>query len=217
MNFRQRAYDSYDRSNFNLKITNSYYHFKNIQKILYRKPEYKSIKKFQSPRIKMNSQPFNNYFVLRQNQLYKKIISDIRSTKVKPKINDYYQTKEEKLKDYRKQNRTLQKMELSRQNSNYRTRLRSQKSMLKIREMDKKYKENHMKMVERSRKIKDTKHLILPPITTILNRNKSPRNVRKSNYEYNISYGGSNVSKDGESLHQERYQPHYFTKIQSTE
>ena len=216
MNFRQRAYDSYDRSNYNLKITNSYYHFKNIQKILYRKPEYKSIKKVNSPRLKINTQPYNNYFVMRQNQLYKKIISDMRSTKVRPKINDYYKTREEKLKDYRSQSRTLQNKELSRQNSNYRTRLRSQKSMLKIREMDKKYKENHMKMVERSRKIKDTKHLILPPITTILNRNKSPRNVRKSNYEYNLSYGGSSVSKDIESSHQEKYQPNY-SKIQSTE
>ena len=154
---------------------------------------------------------------MRQNQLYKKIINDIRSTKVRPKINDYYKDREEKLRDYRKQNRTLQNKELSRQNSNYRTRLRSQKSMLKIREMDKKYKENHMKMVERSRKIKDTKHLILPPISTIVNRIKSPRNIRKSNYEYNISYGGSSVSKDGESLHQEKYQPRYYTKIQSTE
>ena len=216
MNFRQRAYDSYDRSNYNLKITNSYYHFKNIQKILYRKPEYKSIKKVNSPRFKINTQPYNNYFVMRQNQLYKKIISDIRSTKVRPKINEYYQTKEEKLKDYRKQNRTLQKMELSRQNSNYRTRLRSQKSMLKIREMDKKYKENHMKMVERSRKIKDTRHIILPPISSIVKRNKSPKNVRKSNYEYNLSYGGSSVSKDIESSHQEKFQQNH-SRIQSTD
>ena len=217
MNFRQRAYDSYDRSNYNLKITNSYYHFKNIQKILYRKPEYKSIQKVKSPTLKINTQPYNNYFVMRQNQLYKKIINDIRSTKVRPKINDYYKDREEKLRDYRKQNRTLQNKELSRQNSNYKTRLRSQKSMLRIREMDKKYKENHMKMVERSRKIKDTKHLILPPISTIVNRIKSPRNIRKNNYEYNISYGGSSVSKDGESLNQEKYQPRYYTKIQSTE
>ena len=35
MNYRQRAYDSYDRGTYNLKITNSYYHFKNIQKILF--------------------------------------------------------------------------------------------------------------------------------------------------------------------------------------
>ena len=73
-----------------------------------------------------------------------------------------------------------------------------------------------MKMVERSRKIKDTRHIILPPISSIVKRNKSPKNVRKSNYEYNLSYGGSSVSKDIESSHQEKYQPNY-SKIQSTE
>ena len=212
MNFRQRVYDSYDKSNFNLKITNSYYHFKNIQKILYRKPEYTSIKKIRSPNLKINTQPYNNYFVMRQNQLYKKIINDIRSTKVRPKINDFYEKKEEKLREYRKQNKTIQNLELSRQNSNYRKRLRNQKSLLRVRDMDKDYKTNHLKMVERSRKIKDRKNIVLPPITTIVNRIKSPRIFRKNNYEYNSSYGSS-VSKDGESLHQERYQPHYLTKI----
>ena len=214
MNFRQRAYDSYDRSNYNLKITNSYYHFRNIQKILYRKPEYKSIIKTKSPTLKINTQPYNNYFVMRQNQLYKKIISDIRSTKVRPKINDYYKIKEEKLKEYRDKSRTLQNKELSRQNSNYKNRLKSQKSMLRIREMDKKYKENHMKMMERS---KNSRNFILPPINMIVKKLQSPRNigVRKNNYEYNSSYGG-NLSKDGESLHQERYQPRFYSRIQNT-
>ena len=55
MNYRQRFYDSYDRSNYNFKVTNSYYHFKNIQKIVYRKPEY-------NPYI--NLKGFDNYHVL---------------------------------------------------------------------------------------------------------------------------------------------------------
>ena len=211
MNFRQRAYDSYDRSNFNLKITNSYYHFKNIQKILYRKPEYTSIRKVKSPpRLKINTQPFNNHFVIRQNELYKKIINSIRDSKIKPKINDYYKMKEEKLREYKKKNKTLLSRQISLENVKYKKRLRNQKSLLKIREMDNDYKENHLKMVERARKVKDKKAIILPPIKTIVNRITSPRrNIyqNSSNYEYSNSYGSS-ISKDLESLHQERKQPH---------
>ncbi len=211
MNFRQRAYDSYDRSNYNLKITNSYYHFKNIQKILYRKPEYKPMRKVKShARLQINTRPFNNYFVIRQNEYYKKIINGIRDSKVKPKFNDYYKMKEEKLREYKRKNKTLQSRQISLENVNFKKRLRNQKSLLRIREMDKDYKENHLKMVERARKIKDKSRIILPPINTISNRIVSPRrNQYKYNRynEYSNSYGSS-ISKDAESLHQERKQPH---------
>ena len=191
MNYSQRAYDSYDRSNFNLKIANSYYHFKNIQKILYRKPEYK---KNSPPKLRINTQLYhNNYFVIRQNELYKKIINGIRDSKVKPKINNYYQMKEEKLREYKKQNKTLQNRQLSKDNINFKKRLRNQKSLLRIRDMDKEYKNNHLKMVERSKKIKRSKNFILPPINTIVNRIHSPTKFR------NVSYGSA-TSKDGDSL-----------------
>ena len=204
MNYRQRAYDSYDRSNFNLKIANSYYHFQNIQKILYRKPEYKSIRKVKSPaRLKINTQPFNNYFVIRQNELYKKIINGIRDSKVKPKINDYYKMKEEKLREYKRKNKTLQNRQISLENIKYKKRLRNQKSLLRIREMDKDYKENHMKMVERARKVTDKRSIVLPPINTITNRITPARRNQyqfSRNNEYSNSYGSS-ISKDIESLH----------------
>ena len=194
MNFRQRAYDSYDRSNYNLKIANSYYHFKNIQKIIYRKPEYKPVKKLGSPqRLRINTQPYHNYFVIRENELYKKIINGIRDSKVKPKINDYYKMKEEKLREYRRQNKTLQNRQLSKENINYKKRLRNQKSMLRIRDMDRDYKTNHLKMVERSRKIKDARNIVLPPIGMIVNRINSPKRYGNNSY-------GSSISKDNDSL-----------------
>ena len=209
MNYRQRFYDSYDKSNLDFKIKNSYYHFKNIQKIFNRKPEYKSIKTIHSPRLRINTQPYHNYFVMRDNEVYKKIINDIRSTKARPKLNDFYKMKEEKLRDYKRQNRTLENRQLSRDNITFRKRLRNQKSMLRIREMDKDYKNNHLKMVERSKKIKDLRNIFLPPISTIVNRIESPRkNIKMNNYDYISSYSRS-VSKDTESLHQERNQPHF--------
>ena len=209
MNFRQRAYDSFDRSNYNLKITNSYYHFKNLQNIIYRKPKYQPNRKARSPpRLKINTQPYNNYFVIRENELYKKMISGIRDSKVKPKINNYYKLKEEKMQEYRKQNKTLQNRQLSIENIKYKKRLSNQKSMLRIREMDRDYQNNNFKMVERARKIKNNSKLILPPIHTIINRIDSSRKYQYNRHsEYNNSYGSS-ISRDAESLHQEKKQPH---------
>jgi hypothetical protein len=203
MNYRQRAYDSYDKTNMNLKITNSYYHFKNIQKIFYRKPQYNTIKKVYSPKSKITTtQPQHNYFVIRENELYKKIINDIRTTKVRPKLNLLYKTKEEKLRDYKRQNRTLENKKLIRENSNFKKRLRNQKSMLRIKDIDKDYKENHLKMLQR---LKSKRNFILPPINRIklMNRYESPRNSRKSS-KYDYSIGNSSSFKDGESLIQEK-------------
>ena len=60
MNYKQRFYDSYDRSNYNFKVTNSYYHFKNIQNIIYRKNEYNPYMNMKSPRLNLQMHPFNN-------------------------------------------------------------------------------------------------------------------------------------------------------------
>ena len=180
-----------------------------LLKRLYRKPEYRTIKRpTNSPKLKINTQPYHNYFVIRENELYKKILNGIRTTKVKPKINDYYKMKEEKLRDYRRQNKTLENRQLIRENSSFKKRLRNQKSMLKIREMDKEYKINHLKMVERSRKVKDLRNIVLPPISNII-RIKSPKNLKKYPSNDNKSFG--NVSKEIESLHQEKNQPHEST------
>ena len=144
---------------------------------------------------------------MRDNELYKKIINDIRSTKVRPKLNDMYKLKEEKLRDYKRQNRTLENRQLSKDNLNFKKRLRNQKSMLRIREMDKNYRANHFKMVDRSKKIKQLRNFILPPISTIVNRIKSPKNNSKYNKYNNIDYNNNSysrysrsVSKDAESF-----------------
>jgi len=197
MNYIQRSYDRNNRSNFNIKINNSYFHFLNMQKIYDRKPVYNTIKRLNYPRLKTNpTQLQNNYFVMRENEIYKKIINGIRSTKAKPKLNDYYRTKEEKLRDYKRQNRTLEKKKLVRENSSFRKRLKTQKSALRIKDIDKDYKENHLKILERLKK-KNT--LILPSINRIGQyMTRSPRNSRKSsNYEYS-SLNASSLSKDAE-------------------
>lgn len=174
MNYKQRFYDSYDRSTYNYKVTNSYYHFKNIQNIIYRKPEYNPYMNLRSRRLNLQMHPLNNnykndYLTTRQNAIYKKIINDIRNAVVKPKLNLYHQMKEEKIKEYRRANKTLELKELKRENSRFHKRLRSQKSLLKLREMDQEYKLNHQKLLDRSRRI-NQKYLILPPVNSIMKK-----------------------------------------------
>ena len=174
MNYKQRFYDSYDRSTYNYKVTNSYYHFKNIQNIIYRKPEYNPYMNLRSRRLNLQMHPLNNnykndYLTTRQNAIYRKIINDIRNAVVKPKLNLYHQMKEEKIKEYKRANKTLELKELKRENSRFHKRLRSQKSLLKLREMDQEYKLNHQKLLDRSRRI-NQKYLILPPVNSIMKK-----------------------------------------------
>lgn len=174
MNYKQRFYDSYDRSTYNYKVTNSYYHFKNIQNIIYRKPEYNPYMNLRSRRLNLQMHPLNNnykndYLTTRQNAIYRKIINDIRNAEVKPKLNLYHKMKEEKIKEYRRANKTLELKELKRENSRFHKRLRSQKSLLKLREMDQEYKLNHQKLLDRSRRI-NQKYLILPPVNSIMKK-----------------------------------------------
>jgi len=176
MNFRQRFYDSYDRSNYNFKVTNSYYHFKNIQKIAYRKPEYNPYINLKSPRLNINIHSYksniNNYMLSQQNKAFKKTIEDIQNSVVKPKLNLFYKLKEEKIREYRRASKTLEIKELKRENSRYHKRLKSQKSFLNLREMDQEYKLNHQRLIDRNKKI-NKRFMILPPINSIMKKFES--------------------------------------------
>ena len=176
MYFRQRFYDSYDRSNYNFKVTNSYYHFKNIQKIAYRKPEYNPYINLKSPRLNINIHSYksniNNYMLSQQNKAFKKTIEDIQNSVVKPKLNLFYKLKEEKIREYRRASKTLEIKELKRENSRFHKRLKSQKSFLNLREMDQEYKLNHQRLIDRNKKI-NKRFMILPPINSIMKKFES--------------------------------------------
>ena len=207
MNFRQRIYESFSRDNYNLKVSNSKYHFRNMFNISNRKPEYHSFRIVSPSKLKHNAS-FQNYFVIKENELYKKIINDIRFSKVQPKMNNYFKINEEQLKEYKRKNKKLLNKQLSKDNIIYRKRLLDQKSMLRIKEIDKDYRDNHIKLVERTKKIQNIKKLILPRIQTVVNTQR--KNELKRNKLYNNSIGISvnSIVKDAESLHQQKSQVH---------
>jgi hypothetical protein len=204
MNYRQRAYESYDQSNMNKKIANSYFHIQNIKNIFFRKPQFYTIKKEYSPKskkIKIKNKPTQNYFLIRENELYKKIINGISSPKAKPKINTFHEEREEKLREYRRQNRTLENRKLVRENTSFKKRIKNQKSLLRIKDIEKDYKENHLKMVQRLKKKRTT---FLPPINDFfkMKRYESPKNnrIRNKSGRYDISsLNGSSSIRKGES------------------
>jgi hypothetical protein len=202
MNYRQRAYDSYDKGNMNIKISNSYFHIQNIRNIFFRKPQFYTIKKEYSPKSKkIKTRPTQNYYFIRENELYKKIINGISSPKAKPKINVFHKEREKKLKEYRRQNRTLENKKLDRENSSFKKRLKNQKSLLRIKDIEKDYKKNHLKMVER---LKQKRTILLPPINDLfkMKRYESPKNGRKSNKNSRndiSSINGNTSIRKGES------------------
>ncbi len=102
---------------------------------------------------------------------------------MKPKLNNYYKLKEEKIREYRRASKTLEKRELKRENSRFHKRLRSQKSLLKLREMDQEYKLNHQKLLDRSRKI-NKRYMFLPPITKIMKRLDSKNYLKTQGSDY---------------------------------
>ena len=77
--------------------------------------------------------------------------------------------------------------------------------MLRIRDMDRDYKNNHLKMVERSRKVKDLRNIILPPISKIVNRINSTKKKNYSYKEFNNSYERSPSNKSKNSRYSKLY------------
>lgn len=218
MNYRQIAYDRYDRNNFNLKLLNSYHHFINIQNISNRRPEYApNPKAFFPPKLKINDHINNKYMFKREDKLYKKVLNNIKYSKVYPKMNDYYQKKEEQLKEFKDKKNKFMKKQMSKDNLIFKRRLKNQKSMIRIKEIDKDY-DNHKKLVEMTRKIQDSKTFILPRISTLINRINSPqKNERGFTIECNSSSRRRiSISKEAESLNLAKSHL-YFIKLKNTE
>ena len=93
MNPRQKSYDSYDKINKLLKLTNSYYHFRNMEIIKNRRPQYSNAPLyFKTPKTVKKKQPtlFESYYVKKQNESIKTKLNKILLKPIKPKMNDYF-------------------------------------------------------------------------------------------------------------------------------
>lgn len=188
MNPRQRAYDSYDKTNKLLKLTNSFYHFRNLEYIKRRKVQYGTPPTFYQNR-KPYVAPFQNYYIIKQNENMQNKLNKIRSRPIKAKMNDIFLTKESKIQEFAQRHKNLDIKIIEKENENYKKRIKNQKAFIDPKAMDKDYKEEHTKTLMKLKKIGDNDNIVLPPIK---NSHDFPSLVETKKY-----YNTENQQKSG--------------------
>ena len=167
MNPRQRSYDSFDKTNTLLKLTNSYYHNKNLDLIKNRKSQYTTRKTENLLHKSKYLQPFKDYFVIKENKSMANKINDMKWRPVKPKINRFFLDKESRIQGFRQRYQNINKMAIQNENLNYKKRIKDQKPFISTKFMDKDYKENHVKTLQKLRQVNESEGgSTLPPIRT---------------------------------------------------
>ena len=196
MNPRQKSYDSYDKTNKLLKLTNSYYHFRNLELIKKRKPQYSNRPTFYQTKKQPHLAPFQNYYIKRQNENIQYKLKEIRSRPIKPKINDIFLSKESKIQEFRQQHKNLFIKRREEENKNYKKRIKNQKAFIDPRTMDKDYHVEHTKTLMKLRKIGENENVVLPPIK---NSHDNPTLMETKKYFNTESGLGGRSGKDYES------------------
>ena len=163
MNPRQKCYDSYDKTNKLLKLTNSYYHFKNLEFIKNRKSHYNQ-KPFMNLNKKNYNVPFRSYFIQTENKNIENKLTNIRLKRPKPIINSVFLQKESKMQEFRKLYKNMDIQKREDENKNYKKRIKNQKAFLNPLVMDKNFKEEHSKSLLKLKKIGEHDNIILPRI-----------------------------------------------------
>ena len=169
MNHRQKLYDRYDEANQLMKISNNFYLYKNVNSISKRKIQYTS-----TPTIKnrINTDNMEQYYVSRDNEIYRKMLVNIKKQPIKLKIKQD-QKDIERINNYRKKSKMIEDKLLAIENENYKKRLNMQKGRLNIKNIDDNYQKYHLKQVKRLRKIPEEKSVVLPPISLIMRERRA--------------------------------------------
>ena len=194
MNPRQKSYDSYDKTNKLLKITNSFYHFRNLELIKKRKSQYNKPPTFYTNRRKLQT-PFQNFYIQQQNENIKNKLNQIRFKPIKPNINNSFLLKELKMQQFRQQYKNLDLKKREEENQNYKKRIKNQKAFIDPKAMDKDYQEEHTKTLLKLRKIGENENVVLPPIR---NSHDNPTLMESKKY-YNNTESGTKSRRDYES------------------
>ena len=208
MNLRQKSYESINATNRLLKLTNSYYHSKNLELIKNRKPKFVSKGKEIFGHKSKYLQPCKDYFVIRSNATLISKINDMRWRPANPKINTFFLEKEKKIQDFRQRYQIIDKKAIKNENINYKKRIKNQKPFLSTKNIDKDFKENHTKTLEKLRQVSENDNcsvlpIIRSPNATNIKYFKTEGNKKSKRNEGSESGSGSNVSqnKDGDSAY----------------
>ena len=156
MNPRQKHYESYDKTIKLLKLTNSYYHFRNLEYIKNRTSKYNLKPLSLSPNKKNRIFNFAEaYSIKKQNQNIKNKIKKILLKPIKPNMNDGFLEKDKKLREFRTRQNNIYNKKLDRDNEYFKKRIKNQKAFINPKKMDRIYDLQHTQNFTKFRKIRE--------------------------------------------------------------
>ena len=191
----QKFYDSYDKNNIVLKLTNSYYHNKNLALIRNRKNMFKPPSKSIPKRIK---DPMVKYRIEKDNEELGEKIKEITNRKKREFDNDFFDNFKVKLRRIKTNLKRENQKEIDKENELMYHRMEISKPFLNTKELDKDFKGNHKIYVKKLRKVNENGSVVLPKIYS--NPLLYKRSVKTENKNDEIEY------KEKEEIDDEKHQ-----------
>ena len=195
MNPAQKFYDSYDKNNIVLKLTNSYYHNKNLALIRNRKNMFKPPSKSIPKRIK---DPMVKYRIEKDNEELGGKIKEITNRKKREFDNDFFDNFKVKLRRIKTNLKRENQKEIDKENELMYHRMEISKPFLSTKELDKDFKGTHKVYVKKLRKVNENGSVVLPKIYS--NPLLYKRSVKTENKNDEIEY------KEKEEIDDEKHQ-----------
>ena len=168
MKLRQKIYDSSEKTNKLIKITNSYHLYKNLESIRNRKPIY--INNYNYPFKKANRQKSHNdlsdYYKNQETLVFNKILEGINSKKVERPLNNEQNLLIKNSRESRLLHKSIEDKTLEKENEKYKKRIYGQKAVISAKDLDEEYKRRLFlgKIKNNNNKNNKSNELKLPPI-----------------------------------------------------
>ena len=207
MNPTQKFYDSYDKNNIVLKLTNSYYHNKNLALIRNRKNQFKEPKRSIH---KWKPDPMYKFRVEKDNEELCGKIKDISNRKPKQFDNSFFNSYRRKLAICKKNRRKEIQEEIDKENEEMYKRFGIAKPFISSKQLDSDFNGEHKIIVKKLRRVDADGTVVLPKIYT--NPMLNSRNVKteeskekgnddngnEDNENQGNNQGNQNENDDGE-------------------
>jgi hypothetical protein len=206
MNQTQKFYDSYDKNNIVLKLTNSYYHNKNLALIRNRKNPFKEpLKSIHKRKI----DPMYKFRVEKDNEELCEKIKDISNRKAKQYDNSFFNSYRTKLAIFKDKRRKELQEEIDKENDELYKRMGITKPFINTKKLDDDFSSEHQIIVKKLRKVNENGTVVLPKIynNPMINKRVSKTEENKNdemNYQENTQIDDDkHKSKDVEVNAQE--------------
>ena len=177
MNPTQKFYDSYDKNNIVLKLTNSYYHNRNLELIRNRKNQFKEPKKSIHVR---KEDPMVKYRIKRDNDELCGKIKEITNRKSSQFANNDYNSYKSRLALTKIKRRKEIQEEIDKENEEMFRRMGISKPFINTKQLDGDFEGEHKNIVKKLRRVDAEGTVVLPKIYTNPMLNRSPVNTENN-------------------------------------